>query len=80
MMNYKVSTETSMMFDAINETRSIYKTIYGALLLKYVEDDVLSMMEKGFNPALEALQKEIFELLRVTIDEKLGDKVNPGLI
>ena len=80
MMNYKVSTETSMMFDAINETRSIYKTIYGALLLKYAEDDVLSMMEKGFNPALEALQKEIFELLRVTIDEKLGDKVNPGLI
>lgn len=80
MMNYKVSTETSMMFDAINETRSIYKTIYGALLLKYAEDDVLSMMEKGFNPALEALKKEIFELLRVTIDEKLGDKVNPGLI
>ena len=46
----------------------------------YSEDDVLKMMNGGFVGALDALQKEIFKLMQISIVANLDDEEKNGLI
>ena len=79
-MDYKASKPTAEMIDAVKDARSIYNTIYRALMQDYSEDDVLKMMNGGFVGALDALQEEIFKLMRISIVANLDDEERMGLI
>ena len=61
------------MLEAAQTVSGVYSKVYDALLLDYSEDDVLKMMNGGFNQKLEALCNEIFKLGQIEIvddDEK----------
>lgn len=66
-MEYKISKETVALVDAVKAVRNIYGMVYDALLKTYDEENVIKMMESGFNGALDALQNEVFKFLNQSI-------------
>ena len=79
-MEYQISKETAELVDAVKAVRNIHGMVYDALLKTYDEENVIKMMESGFNGALDALQEEIFKLMRISIVANLDDEEKKGLI
>lgn len=80
VMEYRISNETAELVDAVKAVRNIHGMVYDALLKTYDEENVIKMMESGFNGALDALQEEIFKLMRISIVANLDDEERKGLI
>ena len=66
-MEYQISKETAALVDAVKAVRNIHGMVYEALLKTYDEDNVIEMMESGFNGALDALQNEVGKFLNQSI-------------
>ena len=66
-MEYQISKETVALVDAVKAVRNIHGMVYDALLKTYDEENVIKMMESGFNEALDALQNEVCKFLNQSI-------------
>ena len=66
-MEYQISKETAALVDAVKAVRNIHGMVYDALLKTYDEENVIKMMESGFNGALDALQNEVCKFLNQSI-------------
>ena len=64
---YQISKETAELVDAVKAVRNIHGMVYDALLKTYDEENVIKMMESGFNGALDALQNEVCKFLNQSI-------------
>ena len=76
-MEYQISTETAALVDAVKAVRNIHGMVYDALLKTYYEENVIKMMESGFNGALDALQNEVCKFLNqsiITHVDEIGSK------
>lgn len=67
IMEYQISKETAALVDAVKAVRNIHGMVYDALLKTYDEENVIKMMESGFNGALDALQNEVCKFLNQSI-------------
>lgn len=79
-MDYKVSKQTAEMIDALRTVTGLYSKIYDALKQVYSEDNVLALINGGFNRALLSLDEEIWKLIKILVDENLNDEEKKGLI
>lgn len=66
-MEYQISKETAALVDAVKAVRNIHCMVYDALIKTYDEETVITMMESGFNGALDALQNEVGKFLNQSI-------------
>ena len=66
-MEYQISKETAELVGAVKAVRNIHGMVYDALLKTYDEENVIEMMESGFNGALDALQNEVCKFLNQSI-------------
>ena len=66
-MEYQISKETAALVDAVKAVRNIHGMVYDALIKTYDEETVTTMMESGFNGALDALQNEVCKFLNQSI-------------
>ena len=67
VMEYRISNETAALVDAVKAVRNIHCMVYDALIKTYDEETVITMMESGFNGALDALQNEVGKFLNQSI-------------
>lgn len=70
---YKVSQQTATLIQAYDKLRESTECVRKALMMVYVEDDVMDIMENKYSPQRVELETALFELIRQSIEERRGE-------
>lgn len=70
---YKVSQQTAILIQAYDQLRESTECVRKALMMVYVEDGVMDIMENKYNPKRVELEAALFELIRQSIEERRGE-------
>lgn len=70
---YKVSQQTATLIRAYDKLRESMECVRKALMMVYVEDDVMDIMENKYNPKRVELETALFEFIRQSIEERRGE-------
>lgn len=77
MKEYKVTEQTSLYLEAIQEAQNLYDKVANAITNHYGEEQLDKIIDE-FNEAYQRLQAELYQLLNDSIKENLATLSNEG--
>ena len=70
----QVSQETANFVGCLQQTQTLYSSVYAALENLYGDQDAKELIDSSFYTEFKALERRISDFLVMSISEKIGEK------